>query len=98
MTTRRYAFRPASQAAVRDETDPAAILVGPAIATIDVTWDESVADVSAVDAAMAQFSCVPAAGPDVPVAPGTIVLRAPGGSLWALSVGDAGVLSTTALP
>ena len=94
--SRRYFMKGPDIAEIQAETDPgAALTAAPYSASIECTWDDTIADMPAMDAAMLKFGYIPAAAP----AAGTtyFALISPDGSTWELTVDNVGAISASKL-
>lgn len=94
VVTRRYLYQGPPLQEVRDQTDPDLTLTPTAFkVSFDATFDDAVAEIKAVDMAMASSGLVPDPGADTKTPP-AFQLVSPNGTSWNLLVDDTGVLST----
>jgi hypothetical protein len=98
--TRRYGYQGPWPLDLKNATDPTLVLPATNFRVYyDVTWDDAQASIAGMDERMSHYGCFP--DPSGTSAPpnGTNVpflgLKSPDGSIWELSVDNAGVLSTT---
>ena len=97
MQTRRYQYEGPWPLDMQLATDPGVPFPSPTfVIAFDATFDDAVADVEAVDERMTHYGCFPEPVDTQTLSATPYVgLISPDGSIWKVSVNDAGVISTT---
>lgn len=94
--TRRYFFRGPWASRLKLATDPNLTLALPRFGlAFDVTFNDAVVTVADMDDQMQRSGCIPDTFNTIAIAPNPFIgLASPDGSIWRITVNNAGVIST----